>query len=131
EYDRNGVKFSPYSLRHTYATDRLIKGRLDVWLLAKNMGTSVEMIRKHYGQDEPKQRSHELIHDKVQLDTDALLALLRDNPALAAEILSKANLPEGPTYDPNAPVVEPDPNAPRKRNKIRLSDMIDKPKDPE
>ncbi|BAE52581.1 tyrosine-type recombinase/integrase [Paramagnetospirillum magneticum] len=131
EYDRNGVKFSPYSLRHTYATDRLIKGRLDVWLLAKNMGTSVEMIRKHYGQDEPKQRSHELIHDKVQLDTDAILALLRDNPALAAEILSKANLPEGPTYDPDAPVVKPDPNAPRKRKKFRLTDMIDKPKDPE
>ncbi|CAA7613023.1 hypothetical protein MCP1_1030001 [Candidatus Terasakiella magnetica] len=52
ERDRHGDKFSPYSLRHSYATDRLINGRVDVWLLAKNMGTSVEMIRKHYGHDD-------------------------------------------------------------------------------
>ncbi|CAA7614679.1 conserved hypothetical protein [Magnetospirillum sp. LM-5] len=131
EHDRNGVKFSPYSLRHTYATDRLIRGSVDVWLLAKNMGTSVEMIRKHYGQDEPKQRSHELIHDKVQLDMAAWMAILKTNPALAEEVMRKANAPEGPIYDPNAPEAPPDPNAPRKPKKFRLSDMIDKPKDPD
>lgn len=67
ERDRHGDKFSPYSLRHSYATDRLINAQVDVWLLAKNMGTSVEMIRNHYGQDEPQQRAMELIHDKRRM----------------------------------------------------------------
>lgn len=39
---------SAYSFRHTYATHRLLNG-VDVYKLAKNMGTSVEMIEKHYG----------------------------------------------------------------------------------
>jgi integrase len=42
-------KRSPYSLRHTYATFRLIYGGVDVYELAINMGTSVEMIERHYG----------------------------------------------------------------------------------
>ena len=124
ERDRHGDKFSPYSLRHSYATDRLINGRVDVWLLAKNMGTSVEMIRKHYGHDEPQQRSQELTHDKAQFDSDAWFKILKENPALADELLRKANLPEGPIFDPDAPVAEPDPNVPRRRAKIRLSDML-------
>ncbi len=37
-----------YSLRHLYATFRLQHGT-NPYLLAKNMGTSVEMIEKHYG----------------------------------------------------------------------------------
>ncbi|CCG42996.1 tyrosine-type recombinase/integrase [Magnetospirillum molischianum] len=73
ERDRHGDKFSPYSLRHSYATDRLINAQVDVWLLAKNMGTSVEMIRKHYGQDEPQQRAMELIHDKRRMTFGEML----------------------------------------------------------
>jgi len=38
-----------YSLRHTYATYRLIYGRTDVYNLARNMGTSVKMIEDYYG----------------------------------------------------------------------------------
>lgn len=37
-----------YSLRHLYATFRLKNG-VNPYVLAKNMGTSVEMIEKHYG----------------------------------------------------------------------------------
>lgn len=39
---------SLYSFRHLYATKRLSKDT-NVYLLASNMGTSVEMIEKHYG----------------------------------------------------------------------------------
>ncbi|MDK9721301.1 MAG: tyrosine-type recombinase/integrase [Rhodospirillales bacterium] len=66
--DRHGITYTPYSLRHTYATDRLNNAHVDAWLLSKNMGTSIEMLKEHYGQDEPKQRADELIHDKVRVD---------------------------------------------------------------
>ena len=44
-----GEKRSPYSLRHTYATFRIMYGHVDVYELAINMGTSVEMIERYYG----------------------------------------------------------------------------------
>ena len=37
-----------YSLRHTYATMALIEGNMDVHTLAKQMGTSVGMLERHY-----------------------------------------------------------------------------------
>jgi hypothetical protein len=49
EYDTHGNKRSIYSLRHTYATFRLQHGT-NVYWLKKNMGTSVAMIERHYGQ---------------------------------------------------------------------------------
>jgi integrase len=42
-------KRTRYSLRHTYASIRL-ENNCDVYWLTKNMGTSVAMIEKHYGQ---------------------------------------------------------------------------------
>jgi integrase len=48
EFDREGNKRTIYSLRHTYTTFRLYEG-VDHYALAKNMGTSVEMIEKFYG----------------------------------------------------------------------------------
>lgn len=39
---------TPYSFRHYYATDR-IRNNVNPYLLAKQMGTSVEMIEKYYG----------------------------------------------------------------------------------
>ena len=47
--DRHGNARTLYSLRHTYATFRLLYGGTDVYLLARNMGTSVLMIEQHYG----------------------------------------------------------------------------------
>jgi integrase len=41
-------KVVPYSYRHTYAT-RWVNSCGDIWALAEVMGTSVEMIEKHYG----------------------------------------------------------------------------------
>ena len=48
ESDAEGNKRTIYSLRHTYATFRLQDG-VHQFVLAKNMGTSVGMLEKHYG----------------------------------------------------------------------------------
>ena len=48
EFDSHGNRRSIYSLRHTYATFRIQEG-VNHYILAKNMGTSVEMLEKHYG----------------------------------------------------------------------------------
>ena len=44
----SGAPRSTYSFRHTYATFRLSEG-VDAYLLAEQMGTSVQMIQQHYG----------------------------------------------------------------------------------
>jgi hypothetical protein len=46
-FDRHGNRRSAYSLRHTYICLRLMEGA-DIYQLAKNCRTSVEMIQKHY-----------------------------------------------------------------------------------
>ena len=44
----DGTIRTTYCFRHTYATFRLQMG-VDVYFLAEQMGTSVQMIEKHYG----------------------------------------------------------------------------------
>ena len=46
--DDAGNPFTLYSLRHTYATLRIINGAPH-YFIASNMGTSVEMLMKFYG----------------------------------------------------------------------------------
>jgi integrase len=48
----SGSRRSTYCFRHTYATFRLSEG-VDVYFLAKQMGTSVKMIEDHYGHINP------------------------------------------------------------------------------
>ena len=45
--DRDGQRCTAYSLRHTYICFRLMEGA-DIYQIAKNCRTSVEMIEKHY-----------------------------------------------------------------------------------
>jgi integrase len=45
--DSGGLNRTLYSLRHTYATQALANG-IDIHTLAKQMGTSVGMIERHY-----------------------------------------------------------------------------------
>ena len=45
--DRDGKNRTSYSLRHTYICMRLLEGA-DIYQIAKNCRTSVEMIEKHY-----------------------------------------------------------------------------------
>ena len=47
KYDRDGQRRTAYSLRHTYICMRLMEGA-DIYQIAKNCRTSVEMIEKHY-----------------------------------------------------------------------------------
>jgi integrase len=46
--DGDGNQLSAYSLRHTYCVRKLRQG-VPVYSVALNMGTSIEMIEKHYG----------------------------------------------------------------------------------
>jgi integrase len=48
EKNREGQKFTLYSLRHQYAV-RMIKKGVPIWDIAKNMGTSVQNIETYYG----------------------------------------------------------------------------------
>jgi integrase len=47
-FGASGSRRSSYCFRHTYATFRLMAG-VDVFMLAKQMGTSVQMIEDYYG----------------------------------------------------------------------------------
>jgi integrase len=58
--DRQGNRRSAYSLRHTYICLRLLEGA-DIYQIAKNCRTSVEMIEKHYA-----------VHLKNTLDAKAI-----------------------------------------------------------
>jgi integrase len=58
--DREGNRRTAYSLRHTYISLRLLEGA-DIYQIAKNCRTSVEMIQKHYA-----------VHLKNMIDTSAI-----------------------------------------------------------
>jgi integrase len=58
--DREGNPRTTYSLRHTYICMRLIEGA-DIYQIAKNCRTSVEMIEKYYAS-----------HIKNMLDASAI-----------------------------------------------------------
>jgi integrase len=47
KFDREGSRRTAYSLRHTYICFRLLEGA-DIYQIAKNCRTSVEMIEKYY-----------------------------------------------------------------------------------
>ncbi len=51
-----------YCLRHYYATERLISG-VPIYTLAKNMGTSVQMIERHYGHLAPEMAAEVLTQE--------------------------------------------------------------------
>ena len=60
KFDRDGNRRTAYSLRHTYICLRLLQGA-DIYQVAKNCRTSVEMIEKFYA-----------IHLKNTLDAGAI-----------------------------------------------------------
>jgi integrase len=63
--DRDGRPRTAYSLRHTYICLRLLEGA-DIYQIAKNCRTSVEMIEKYYA-----------AHLKTQLDASAINVMKR------------------------------------------------------
>ncbi|MGE0698081.1 MAG: tyrosine-type recombinase/integrase [Hyphomicrobiaceae bacterium] len=72
--DREGQRRTPYSLRHTYICFRLMEGA-DIYQVAKNCRTSVEMIEKYYA-----------AHIKNSLDASAIN--VRKTKAKAAKVLA-------------------------------------------
>jgi integrase len=70
KFDRDGNRRTAYSLRHTYICLRLMEGA-DIYQIAKNCRTSVEMIEKHYA-----------AHIKNTLDA-AAINVRRVKPTLA------------------------------------------------
>jgi integrase len=56
----SGSRRSTYCFRHTYATFRLTEG-VDVYFLAKQMGTSVKMIEDHYGHITPVKNADRIL----------------------------------------------------------------------
>jgi integrase len=60
KFDREGNRRTAYSLRHTYICLRLMEGA-DIYQIAKNCRTSVEMIEKYYAS-----------HIKTSLDAAAI-----------------------------------------------------------
>lgn len=60
KFDREGSRRTAYSLRHTYVCLRLMEGA-DIYQIAKNCRTSVEMIEKYYAS-----------HIKTRLDAAAI-----------------------------------------------------------
>jgi integrase len=74
KFDRDGNRRTAYSLRHTYICMRLMEGA-DIYQIAKNCRTSVEMIEKYYAS-----------HLKNTLDASAInVRKSRVKPALLEE----------------------------------------------
>lgn len=69
--DREGNRRTLYSLRHSYISFRLLEGA-DIYQIAKNCRTSVEMIEKHYA-----------VHLKNSLDAAAINVRRGQRPKVA------------------------------------------------
>jgi integrase len=67
EFNSRGEKRDAYSLRHYYATHRLLRG-VNVYTLAQNMGTSVKMIEHHYGHLKPILAAQELMVERCDIE---------------------------------------------------------------
>ena len=74
EFDYRGNKRTTYSFRHTYITNQLISG-INVYFLAKNTGTSVDMIKKHY--DHSSVEQHRL--NLIPYEYKKIIGLLKNN----------------------------------------------------
>ena len=64
--------YTYYTLRHTYCTFRLMSG-VDIYLLSKNMGTSIYNIEKVYGHVKLLDKRHELTGGKKLTESDKVL----------------------------------------------------------
>jgi integrase len=68
KFDREGQRRTFYSLRHTYICLRLMEGA-DIYQIAKNCRTSVDMIEKYYAS-----------HIKTSLDAAAINVRRKKKP---------------------------------------------------
>jgi site-specific recombinase XerD len=71
-YDKQGKERTLYSLRHSFATNVLLKHGTNVHLLARHMGTSITMIEKHYSHIISRNKVSKLILTSPIPETDIL-----------------------------------------------------------
>lgn len=89
--DRDGNKRTAYSLRHTYICMRLMEGA-DIYALAKNCRTSVEMIQKFYA-----------AHIKDLLDASAINVRRSQRVAQTKPQEEQASSRRARTHEPDLP----------------------------
>lgn len=80
--DKDGKPRSLYSLRHYYATQRVLEG-ISFGLLAKQMGTSILMIERHYSHLRPLMVAEQLagvIPSNQEAQTDEILRFMNPSP---------------------------------------------------
>lgn len=72
-YDDQGVRRCLYSLRHTYCTNQLLFNDLNIHTLAAQIGSSVQMIERHYSHLTPelaaKQITDKTVDDFLKLQS--------------------------------------------------------------
>jgi len=84
-HSSSGSRRSTYCFRHTYATFRLTEG-VDVYFLAKQMGTSVQMIEQHYGHVNPVKNAERILQGMPGWESAAAANLVTDGVnAIAGE----------------------------------------------
>jgi integrase len=79
------AKRSLYSLRHTYAHLSVLSESMDVYTLAKQMGTSVKMIEQHYGHLKPAQKADVIAGKRMGVkrnDVAAIVNQVTEKPKL-------------------------------------------------
>lgn len=87
--DQDGKPRSLYSLRHYYATQRVLEG-MSFGQLASQMGTSIIMIERHYSHLKPLMIAEQLagaIPDADSVDADEILRYMNATP-VGPDVLS-------------------------------------------
>jgi integrase len=95
--DRTNTNRTLYSLRHTYATFALLYEKIDLFVLEKQMGTSAEMIRKHYAHITTRQLANKLAgidYDKLKKEREEGIKLLNAVDSTDSDKVSSADINE-------------------------------------
>ena len=117
--DKDGKSRSLYSLRHYYATQRILEG-VSFGQLANQMGTSVLMIERHYSHLKPLMIAEQLagnIPDAKTAESDEIRRYMNPSP-VRSDVLSFIGAATG--YYPT--LVEQNPTATRElKNELAKS----------
>src|SRR5262249_19368194 len=95
--DRDNKLRTAYSLRHTYICLRLMEGA-DIYQIAKNCRTSVEMIEKHYAAHIKNVLDAAAINVRRPKDSARARSSNRVERSAANRSTSKRRSPVSPTY---------------------------------
>lgn len=97
----SGSRRSTYCFRHTYATFRLTEG-VDVYFLAKQMGTSVKMIEDHYGHITPVKNADRILQGFEEWKALPVAAQAQASIDAAAEADRSKDSPAGKAAEQKA-----------------------------